>query len=327
MIRHDEPRTLAGTHLRASRVVFGAMTFGSQVDEAEAARMVDRCRQAGVTTFDTSNNYNEGRSEEILGRLVRPFRDGVLICTKAGSPSGQSDPELAGLSRRGIVRSVDQSLQRLGTDYIDVFYLHCPDPRTPIEETLEALSEIKRLGKVRAVGQSNYAAWQIMEMKWLAEREGWPPPLISQPMFNLLARRLEDEYAACSQQLGLSNIVYNPLAGGLLTGKHQLSARPADGTRFSRQNYRDRYWSPELFGAVDELASVAADAGLTLIQLAFRWLLAQPIVDCVLLGASSLQQLDMNLDAIDGAGPDAETMRRCDDVWRRLRGPAPQYNR
>lgn len=322
-----ERRRLAGTDLDSGRVVFGTMTFGSQVDAADAARMVARCRAAGVTMFDTSNNYNGGASEEILGKSVAGFRDEVQISTKVGSHVDQDNPELSGLTRTAIVTAVEESLRRLGTDYIDVYYFHRPDWNTPLEISLEAADELVRSGKVRYLGQSNFAAWQIAELLALGERNDWPRMLISQPMYNLLARRIETEYATASRHYGLTNIVYNPLAGGLLTGKHKLDAAPGAGTRFTKEMYRDRYWNEQLFDGVAQLQQIADDAGLTLIELAFRWLLSRPLVDCMLLGASSLGQLESNLAAMDGPAPDDETNQRCDDVWAQLKGAAPDYNR
>lgn len=322
-----EQITLAGTDLSIGRVVFGTMTFGAQVDEAEATRMVQTCREAGITMFDTSNNYAGGASEEILGRIVKPFRDEVLISTKGGSHVDQADPSLAGLSRKALHHAVDGSLQRLGLDYIDVYYLHRPDPNTPIEETLAALAELVRAGKIRQVGQSNFSAWQITEMIYLAKANGWPEIKISQPMYNLLGRRVEAEYAACAERMGLTNIVYNPLAGGLLTGKHRLEATPEPGTRFSKSIYRDRYWNETQFAAVERLQAVAQDAGLSLVELAFRWIVARPLAHGMLLGASRMEQLESNLRALEGPHLGPEVMQACDDVWADVRGAAPDYNR
>ncbi|MHA6627768.1 aldo/keto reductase [Pseudonocardia sichuanensis] len=324
---HMERHTLAGTDLSISRVVFGTMTFGAQVDEAEATEMVARCRDAGITAFDTSNNYAGGASEEILGRIVKPFRDEVVLSTKAGSHVDQADASVAGLSRTALNHAVEGSLRRLGVDHIDVFYLHRPDPNTPVEETLAALDELVRSGKVRHVGQSNFAAWQITEMLHLARANGWPEIRISQPMYNLLGRRVEAEYAACARRLGLSSITYNPLAGGLLTGKHRPDADPAPGTRFSKAMYRDRYWNPVQFEAVDRLRGVAEQAGLTLIELALRWVYSRPLTDAMLLGASSIDQLTANLGALDGPPPGPDVLSACDDVWAGLEGAAPHYNR
>lgn len=320
-------RTLAGTDLSVGRIVFGAMTFGVQVDEAEAADMVRTCRDAGVTMFDTSNNYAGGASEEILGRIIKPFRDDVVISTKGGSHVDQLDPSLAGLSRRALHQAVNGSLKRLGTDHIDVYYLHRPDRQTPIEETLQALDEIVRAGKVRYVAQSNYAAWQVADMVRRAQCHGWPQVLISQSLYNMVSRRVEAEYAEFSKDFGITNITYNPLAGGLLTGKHKFEDKSGAGTRFSKPIYRDRYWNKAQFEAVDRLGEIAAQAGLTLIELAYRWVLGRELTDCMLLGASSQAQLKANLTALDGPPLDPDTLAACDDVWSGLAGAAPAYNR
>lgn len=322
-----ERRRLARTDLHVGRVVYGTMTFGDQVDEREAAEMVHACRDAGVTMFDTSNNYAGGASEEILGRIVKPFRDEVTISTKGGSHVDQQDSAVVGLTRKAIHEAVDGSLRRLGVDHIDLYYFHRPDWNTPIEESLEAISEVVAAGKVRHVGQSNYAAWQIAEMTCLSERHGWPQVRVSQQMYNLLGRRIEAEYAACARRLNLSTIVYNPLAGGLLTGKHRRERVPESAGRFARPVYRERYWHPVLFEAVERLREVADASGLTLVELSLRWLLGQPLVDCLLLGASSLEQLRTNLAALEGPPLDEQTLAACDDVWSGIDGAAPHYNR
>ncbi|TQM13294.1 aldo/keto reductase [Pseudonocardia kunmingensis] len=327
MSRAVPQRTLAGTDLAVGRIVLGTMTFGTQVDEAEATAMVRTCREAGITMFDTSNNYGAGAAEQMLGRIVRPFRDEVVLATKFGSPVDQSDPEATGLSRRAVRRAVDDSLRRLGVDHIDVYYMHRPDRDTPVEETLEALDEVVRQGKVRYLGQSNFAAWQITEMLHLARANGWTEPLVSQPLYNLLGRRVEAEYAACSARFGLTNVTYNPLAGGLLTGKHRRDGWPEAGTRFSKSLYRDRYWNDAQFDAVERLGEVAAGAGLTLVEMAFRWVLGRPLTDCMLLGASGVDQLRKNLDAVSGPDLAPDVLAACDDVWRGLEGVAPHYNR
>ncbi len=313
--------------LEIGPVVLGAMTFGSQVDGAEAEQMVAVARDHGVRMFDTSNNYNGGASEEILGQVVKPFRDEVLLASKVGSTVDQADATLIGLRRSAIVRAVEDSLRRLGTDYLDLYYFHRPDRTTPIEESLEAAESLVTSGKVRHVGQSNFAAWQVTEMHSIAQRRGWAPARVGQIMYNLLARRVETEYAECSQHLGLTNIVYNPLAGGLLTGKHAYDADVAPGTRFTKDMYRQRYWNTQQFTAVQQLRDIASNAGLSLVELALRWLRDRPLTDAILLGASSTEQLRTNLQAIDGHALDEATNNACDLVWNDLGGIAPHYNR
>lgn len=324
----DSSNAAIGTEpLSFGPIMLGTMTFGDQVDERTAASMVEIARTAGVWTFDTSNNYNDGRSEEILGRIVKPFRDQILITTKVGSPVGQQDPSAVGLTAKAIRNGIDASLRRLGTDYVDLYYLHRPDWNTPIEESLEAIAELVASGKVLSVAQSNYAAWQVAEMHYLAERNGWPKVQTTQIMYNLLARRVETEYAACSRRFDLFNVVYNPLAGGLLTGKHLADKSWAEGTRFSKESYRDRYWNEAQFDAVTGLHQLATRTGLTLVELAFRWVRDQPLTDSIVLGASSEEQLRGNLAALSGPSLDAETAHACDEITMSLTGVAPHYNR
>jgi aryl-alcohol dehydrogenase-like predicted oxidoreductase len=304
----------------------GTMTFGSQVDEQGAARMVGCCLDEGINMFDTANAYNEGRSEEILGKLIAPHRAEVLIATKVFNSMGGA-PDDRGLTKTAIHKAIEASLRRLGTDYVDLYYFHQPDWATDIEDSLEALQDLVQAGKVRHAGLSNYAAWQIAEIHCLQAAAGRPQPHVSQELYNLLARRLDDEYAAFSAHYGIFDIVYNPLAGGLLTGKHGRDQKPAAGTRFSQDLYRQRYWDEPHFAAVEDLRSLASDAGLDLIQLSFRWLLGRELVDSVLLGASSMAHLEANLESCRGPRLDDEILKRCDEVWERLRGPAASYNR
>jgi len=320
-----EQTALGGTGLTSSRLVLGTMTFGSQVDESTAGDMVRRALDAGITHLDTANSYNDGRAEGIVGRVLGSRRAEVVLATKVFNRTGPG-PDQQGLSAPAVRRAIDDSLRRLGTDYVDIYYLHQPDWTVPIEETLAVMAELVDAGKVRHVGVSNYAAWQICEIRSLAERNGWPPVVVSQQMYNLLARSIEDEYVAFSEHAGLTDIVYNPLAGGLLTGKHQYDAAPSAG-RFTNEMYRDRYWTKGQFQAVARLGEVAADAGLSLVELSLRWLLSRPVVDAVLLGASSLQQLEANLAAAEGPRLDETTLKACDEVYRELRGPIPRYNR
>jgi aryl-alcohol dehydrogenase-like predicted oxidoreductase len=315
-----------GTDLRISRVVLGTMTFGSQVDETEARQMVDRSLAAGINMFDTANAYNAGESERMLGAALEGRRSDVLIATKVFNPMGEG-PEDKGLSEAAIHKAINASLERLRTDYVDVYYFHQPDRATPIEESLAAMGALVEAGKVRHLGVSNYAAWQVSEINCVRAEQGRPPVLVSQQMYNLLARRIEEEYASYSEDANLFDIVYNPLAGGLLTGKHAAGSTPQQGTRFTQEMYRRRYWDEAHFDAVERLRSVASDAGLSLVELSFRWLLSRPLVDAVLVGASSIDHLESNLAACDGSSLDQEVFRRCDEVWADLRGPAAAYNR
>jgi len=319
-----DPRQVPGTDLKIGRLILGTMTFGAQVSEPYAAAMVRRALDAGITMFDTANAYNAGASEEILGRIVKPFRKRVQISTKIGMSKTDERP----LSRDSMRRAVEASLKRLGTDYVDVLYLHTPDSKTPFEETLSCLAEVVQSGRALHVAQSNHAAWQVTQFHCLSIRNDWPRLRISQQMHNLLARRVEGEFQACARYLGLLNIAYNPLAGGLLTGKHAPGSQPQSGTRFTLEHYRTRYWNDKQFAAVNRLTQISEREGVTLIEFAYRWLLSHAMTDCVVLGASSVQQLEANLAAAFGAqelSPDA--LRGIDEVWDDLRGVAPNYYR
>ncbi len=320
-------RALPHTDLKVSRLSFGTMPFGSQADEAASRRMVDRCLDAGINFFDTANMYNLGKAETILGKALAGRRQKVILATKVSYKMGEA-PDESGLSRAAIHKAIDASLKRLGTDYVDLYYLHWPDYDIPIHETLAAMDELVKAGKIRYPAVSNYAAWQVCEILWVAEKNHLQPPFISQPMYNLLARGIEEEYLPFCKQFGIAVIPYNPLAGGLLTGKHSRGAGPIEGTRFDKnQLYLNRYWHADYFDAVEELKTVAREAGKTLVGLSLQWLLGQAQVDSVILGASRSEQLEENLRACEGSALDAATLERCDAVWKRLRGITPKYNR
>lgn len=322
-----EYRVLLHTGLKVSRLSFGTMTFGSQADEAESKRCVDACLDAGINFFDTANMYNHGLAETILGKALGPRRKDVILSTKVRSKMGDALDE-AGLSRAAIHKAIEASLRRLSTDYVDVYYLHMPDHDVAIEETLEAMDELVRKGLVRYPAVSNYAGWQVAEILWISEEKGFRPPTISQPMYNLLARGIEEEYLAFCRRFGVAVVSYNPLAGGLLTGKHARDAHTQPGTRFDHNPlYQGRYWRDEYFDAVEELRAIAGEAGMTLVELSIRWVLSQAAVDSVILGASRLGQLEENLAAAEHGPLDQATIEKCDAVWKRLRGPTPKYNR
>ena len=320
-------RTLPATGLTVSRLCIGTLTFGLQADEAEALRIVDRCLDAGINFIDTANVYNKGAAEAMLAKALTGKRQKVVLATKVGLKAGDG-PDESGLSRAAIHKALEASLRRLQTDYVDLYYLHLPDYTVPIEETLAAMDEVVRAGKVRFPAVSNFAAWQICEIHWIAHKNGFKPPYISQPMYNVLTRAIEDDYLAFCKRFNVAVVTYNPLAGGLLTGKQSKQRGPIPGTRFDgNQIYLNRYWHDDYFAAVEELLDVARAAGKTPVELAFQWLLAQPQVDSIILGASRLEQLEENLKACQGGTLDEALLARCDGVWKRLRGITPKYNR
>ncbi|MEB8341383.1 aldo/keto reductase [Streptomyces endophyticus] len=312
-----------------SRLVLGTMTFGDTADRAAAAAMLDAALDAGVTGVDTANGYAGGESERILAELLPGRRDRVVLATKAGIPHPDQG-EYAPLSAEGLRTALDGSLQRLGTDHVDLFYLHQPDRATPLSETLATVAEFVKAGKVRALGVSNYAAWQIAELNRVADEVGAPRPVVAQQLHNLLARRIEEEYVEFAARTGLHTMVYNPLGGGLLTGRHRFEQAP-EGGRFGDSRvaamYRQRYWNEDLFRAVADLTAIASDAGLPLTELSLRWLLSRPSTDALLLGGSKVDHLRANIAAAARGPLPGDVLTACDEVGARLRGPMPAYNR
>ncbi|RMB82491.1 aldo/keto reductase [Streptomyces shenzhenensis] len=312
-----------------SRLVLGTMTFGDTVDREGAAAMLDAALDAGLTGVDTANGYAGGESERLLGELLPGRRDRIVLATKAGIPHPDQG-EHAPLSAAGLRAALEGSLKRLGTDHVDLFYLHQPDRSTPLAETLGAVAEFAAEGKIRALGVSNYAAWQISELVRTADDMGAPRPVVAQQLHNLLARRMEEEYAEYAAVSGLRTMVYNPLGGGLLTGRHHFGETPGHG-RFGDSRlaamYRQRYWDERLFTAVEQLAGVADGAGIPLTELALRWLLDRPSTDALLLGGSRTAHLLANIAAAQAGPLPADVTAACDEVGARLRGPMPAYNR
>jgi aryl-alcohol dehydrogenase-like predicted oxidoreductase len=317
------------TPLDLSPLVLGTMTFGDTVDTAGSAKMLDAALDAGITHIDTANGYAGGEAERILAGLLATRRDQVTLATKAGMPNpdaGENSP----LSPKGLRLSVEASLNRLNTDYVDLFYLHQPDRTTPIADTLATVAELVKEGKVRALGVSNFSAWQISELSHAADTVGAPRPIVAQQLYNLLARRIEEEYAEYAEVTGLVTMVYNPLGGGLLTGKHSFEAEP-DAGRFGDSRlatmYRERYWNTAIFDAIAQLGKIADGAGIPMTELAMRWLVSKPATGPILLGGSKVEHLQANITSI-GKGPlDADIVAACDDIGAALRGPMPNYNR
>lgn len=312
-----------------SRLVLGTMTFGDTVDEPTAARMLDEALEAGITTVDTANAYAGGATEEMLSRLLAGRRDRVVLASKAGMPHGDHG-EHSPLSPQGLRNSVEGSLRRLAVERIDLFYLHQPDRAASLHETLETVAELVSEGKIGALGVSNFAAWQIADLIHAAREVGAPRPVVAQQLYNLVARRLEEEYLEFASAHAIHTMVYNPLGGGLLTGKHTFEAKPSEG-RYGDSKlaamYTQRYWDRQLFDAVGELAGIAADAGVPLAELSLRWLSFRDGVGSMLLGGSKVEQLRSNIRAVSNGPLPTDVVAACDAVGAHLRGPMPAYNR
>jgi aryl-alcohol dehydrogenase-like predicted oxidoreductase len=319
-------RKLKHTDLEVSRFCFGTMTLGKPLDQAGTNQIIDRCLDAGINFFDTANVYNAGVAETLLGTALKGRRDKIVLASKVFFKMGE-DPDQHGLSRQAILRAIEESLRRLQTDYLDLYYLHAPDHTVPVEESLEAMESLVKQGKVRYPACSNYAGWEVVQMLSIAKERGWHAPYVSQPMYNLLARGIEQEYLAMCKEFGVSTVVYNPLAGGLLTGKHRPEA-VIPGTRFDNNKlYQDRYWHEQYFNAVERLRQIAQSTGRSLVSLSLNWLLHHTASDVVILGASSIAQLNENLTAGEEGPLPEDVVKACDQVWQDLRGPLPVYNR
>jgi len=292
-MQHD---FLGDTGVRVSKLAFGTMTFGNEADEGTSAALFARCRDAGVNVFDCADVYAQGRSEQILGKLTRTCRDEVFITSKAYFPTG-SGPNDRGSSRYHLVRAVEASLRRMGTDRMDLFFLHRFDDMTRLDETLRAVEDLIRQGKVLYLGVSNFAAWQTMKALGVAQQHGLCRLVCLQPMYNLVKRQAEVEILpmAAAERLGV--FTYSPLAGGLLSGKYAAGARPAEGRLSTNAMYQTRYGAPAYYEAAERLAALATDRGVHPAALAVAWVAAHPAVTAPLVGARNLEQLDAVLGA------------------------------
>jgi aryl-alcohol dehydrogenase-like predicted oxidoreductase len=319
---------LGRTGLKVSRLCLGTMTFGVQCDEATSHAILDRAADGGIGFLDTADVYplggtpeTVGRTEEIVGRWLRGRRDAFIVATKCSGATGRR-PWDRGTSRKHVLDAIEGSLRRLGTDYVDLYQIHHPDPDTPIDETLRALDDLVRAGKVRYVGCSNYFAYQVARALGRSELLGLARFETVQPRYNLLFRQIERELLPLCREDGVAVIPYNPLAGGLLTGKHQRDGAPTPGTRFTLGTaggrYQDRYWREREFATVEDLRKVAADAGMPLTRLAVAWTLAHPAITASIIGASRPEQLR---DVLPAAATElsAEIKARLDELTAEYR--------
>jgi aryl-alcohol dehydrogenase-like predicted oxidoreductase len=325
---------LGRTGLQVSRLCLGTMTFGLQSDESTAVAILDGAAEGGIDFLDTSDAYplggdlsTRGITEEILGRWLQGKRDRFIVATKCFAPTGPA-PFDGGNSRKHILAAVDASLRRLQTDYIDLYQLHGYDPATPIDETLGALDDLVHAGKVRYVGCSNFLTYQLVRAIGRSETLRLARFDSVQPRYNLLFRQIEREMLPFCHEEGVGVIPYNPIAGGLLSGKHTRTAPPPEGTRFTlgnaAQNYQDRYWHDREFDTVDALRKLAGQAGVSLVTLSVAWVLANQAITAPIIGASRPGQLDASLAAAQFALDD-DLKDQLDDLTHEYRmGDAPR---
>jgi aryl-alcohol dehydrogenase-like predicted oxidoreductase len=297
-----EYRLLGSTGVKISRLSFGAMSFGSEADEATSRQLFERCLDAGINHFDTADVYTSGTSEEMLGRLIAAAgcRDRVVLASKAYFPTGK-DVNARGSSRYHLVRAVEASLRRLGTDRLDLYYLHRFDDVTSLEETLRALDDLVRQGKILYPAASNFAAWQVEKALGVAARLSLAPLVAVQPMYNLTKRQVEVEILPMAAAEKLAAICYGPTGGGLLTGKYGAGRRPGAGRLVENKMYGTRYADEAYYAVADRFVAMARERGVHPVALAIAWVASHPAVTSVLLGARTLEQLEPGLGALDVA--------------------------
>ena len=318
--------SLPQTNLKVSLLSLGTMMFGDQTSEADSLAIMYYAYSQGVNFFDTANSYNQGESERIVGKGLKGRRDKIILATKVFNQMGD-DLNSKGLSRHNILSAVDASLKRLDTDYIDIYYMHATDPGTALEESLETMSGLVKSGKIHYIGVSNFAAWQIADMLAICDRRNYVAPAITQNVYNLITRGVESEFLPFLKAHKIGMTIFNPIAGGLLAGKHK-PGQPAENTRFSNSPmYLKRYWSDRNFSALEQLTEIASQNGLSILELALKWCAMQPEVTSIISGISRLSQLEQNIAVLEKEDLSTDILAACDEVWEMLGGTGFKYHR
>ena len=291
-------RYLGQTGVQVSCLCFGTMSFGGDADERTSAEMFGRCREVGINFFDTANVYTGGRSEEILGKLIADCRDEIVLSTKAHMPVGP-DINARGSSRRHLMMAVENSLRRLQTEWIDIYFLHSFDPYTPIEDSLRALDDLVHQGKILYPAVSNWAAWQIAKALGTSKYEGLARFECIQPMYNLVKRQVEVEILPLAMAEHVGVITYSPLGGGLLTGKYGVGRKPQQGRLVDNEMYTQRYGNPVYYEVAERFVDYARERGVDPASLAVAWVMSHPAVTAPIIGARNVEQLEPSLAAVD----------------------------
>jgi aryl-alcohol dehydrogenase-like predicted oxidoreductase len=292
-----EYRNMGRSGLKVSEVCLGTMTFGHGADEAESKRMVDMAIDHGVNFFDTANTYADQRSEVYLGKALKDKRRDAIIATKFFNPIGPG-PNDSGMSRVHIMQTIEDSLRRLDTDYVDIYYIHHVDAQTPLEEMLRTLDDLVHQGKVRYIACSNYQAWRLMEALWISDHNGLARFECYQPQYSLVVRDIEQELIPLCQYKGLGVVCWSPLAGGFLTGKYKPGERTQTGSRSEESwAYPQKYFATNADDTLVELLKIADELGRSPAQVAARWVIEQPAITAAIVGARNTQQLEDNLQA------------------------------
>jgi len=312
-----EYRNLGDSGLKISLAGLGCNNFGMKIDVEQTRAVVHRALDEGVTFFDTADIYGRrGGSEEMLGKALGPRRREVIVASKFGMPMGDG-PYLRGGSRRYVTAAAEASLKRLGTDYIDVYQIHQPDPETPQEETLAALDDLVRAGKVRYLGNSNFSGWEVADAAWISRTRGIAPYVSAQNQYNLLDRRIERDLLPACRKFGLGMLPYFPLASGFLTGKYRRGAEAPAGTRLAlMQPMAKQVMTEQNFATLEKLEEFSRQRGHTIVELAMSWLACQPVVSSVISGATQSEQVTENVKACQWK-LNAEELKEVDTITQR----------
>lgn len=319
-------KKLTGTGLTVSNLCVGTMMFGAQVDEKAGVEIIRYALDNGFNFIDTADVYNGGASETITGKALKGRRDEAVLATKIRfNITGRKNSE--GLHRGHIIAGTEACLKRLDTDYVDILYLHAPDYDTPVEETMEAATQLVKAGKARYIGVSNFASWQIVDLIRASERSHGIAPAVTQNCYNLITRSIDRELVPCIKAHRIGLVVYSPIASGLLTEKH-LAGKPAEGSRMAiNQQYNDRFWKPANLQALQRLNAIAGEAGMNITELALNWCDTQSHVDSILVGMSRLDQLKQNAAWLHDKPLDGEILAKCDAVWAEIDDQSFKYYR
>lgn len=293
-----EFKWLGRTGVKVSQLCYGTMSFGGDADGAESAKMYAACRDKGINFFDCADGYSRGEAEKILGNLMASDRDELIITSKCFVPMGD-DINMRGGNRRHIISAVEASLKRLGTDRLDVLFMHRWDDKTPLEETMRALESLVAQGKVLYLGASNYSAWQVATGLGIAARNGWPRFDVIQPMYSMVKRQAEAEIFPLAQAEELGVITYSPVGGGLLSGKYTPDSRPDGGRLVDKAEYTSRYREDWMFETAGNFTNLAKQKGVHPVSLAVAWAGAHNAVTCPIIGSRNLEQLQPSLASID----------------------------
>ena len=320
-------RTLGKTGLQVSELCLGTMTFGGQLEESESIRLTQYALDSGINFVDTANSYFGGQSEICVGKALKGRRDRVILATKAGFTVGDGLNQ-KGLSRSHVMQQVEASLRRLDTDYIDIYFMHLPDHVTALEDALDTYNFLIESGKIRYIGMSNFSAWECCEALFTAKMRHQIGPVVTEMVYNLITRGIEQEFLPFVREHNLGLMTYNPLAGGILSGRHHWDKQPPKDSRYGiLKSYAPRYWTQENFQSVEVLSALAADHDMTLVELAMRWCAMQQGVTSVITGFSRESQLEQNLASLEKGPLSQDILDACDALWDQISGKRFSYNR